>query len=99
MKFTERGSITVSLKAFDGWAELSVADTGQGIPADDLPHIFDEFRQVQRNGGAEKEGTGLGLSIAKKSIEMLGGSIVAASQLGAGTTFTLRLRDYEPPSD
>ena len=93
-KFTERGSITVSVKPVNEWIELSVADTGSGIPADDLPHIFDEFRQVDREGG--QEGTGLGLSIAKKSIELLGGSISAESEVGAGTTFTLRIRDYQP---
>ena len=95
-KFTERGSITVSAKPVDGWIELSVADTGPGITADDLPHVFDEFRQVDREGGAGQEGTGLGLSIAKKSIELLGGSISAESEVGAGTTFTLRIRDYPP---
>ena len=93
-KFTERGSITVSVRPAGEWIELSVADTGSGIPAEDLPHIFDEFRQVDREGG--QEGTGLGLSIAKKSIELLGGSISAESEVGAGTTFTLRIRDYQP---
>jgi signal transduction histidine kinase len=96
VKFTERGSITVSLKPVDGWIELSVADTGPGIPAEDLPHIFEEFRQVEREGGASQEGTGLGLSIAKKSIELLGGTISADSEVGAGTTFALRIRDYQP---
>ena len=74
VKFTEKGSITVSLKSVDEWVELSVVDTGPGIPAADLPFIFEEFRQVE---GEEKEGTGLGLSIAKKSIELLGGTISA----------------------
>ncbi len=46
--------------------------------------------------GEEKEGTGLGLSIAKKSIELLGGTISAESEVGAGTTFTLRIGDYQP---
>ena len=70
-------------------------DTGPGIPAEDLPHIFEEFRQVEREGGAQTEGTGLGLSIAKKSIELLGGTISAESDVGVGTTFTLRIGDYE----
>ena len=72
-----------------------MADTGQGIPAEDLPHIFDEFHQVVPEGGAQTEGTGLGLAIAKKSIELLGGSISAESAVGEGTTFTLRIGDYE----
>jgi signal transduction histidine kinase len=90
-KFTEAGSITLSLKRDGDCIELSVADTGIGIPADDLPHIFDEFRQVERQGGAGAEGTGLGLAIAKKTVDLLGGEIAATSQGSAGTTFTVRL--------
>ena len=74
--------------------ELSVADTGPGIPPEDLPHIFEEFHQVDSEGG--QEGTGLGLSIAKKSVELLGGTISAESRVGEGTNFTLRIRDYQP---
>ncbi|MFH1569405.1 MAG: ATP-binding protein, partial [Gemmatimonadota bacterium] len=80
-KFTEQGSITVSLRAADGGAELRVADTGVGIPPEDLPHIFDEFRQVQRQGGEQTEGTGLGLSIARRIVELLGGAIAAESEV------------------
>ena len=94
VKFTDEGSITVSVRPADGWAEISVADTGVGIPAEDLPHIFDEFQQVERQGSAEKEGTGLGLAIAQKSVEMLGGILAAESEVGQGTKFTLRIKDY-----
>ena len=93
-KFTDSGSITLSLRRTEGAAELSVADTGVGIPPDDLPHIFDEFRQVERQGGEQTEGTGLGLAIAKKTVDLLGGTISAQSDVGAGTTFTLRIGDY-----
>ena len=95
LKFTEQGSITVSAQLVDGWIELSVADTGSGIPPEDLPHIFDEFRQVEGQEGAQQEGTGLGLSIAKKSVELLGGMIEVESEVGKGTKFTLRITDYE----
>jgi len=95
LKFTEKGSITVSLKPVDYGVELSVADTGLGIPSEDLPHIFDEFRQVESEGGKTQEGTGLGLSIAKKSVELLGGTISVESEIGEGTKFTLRIMDYE----
>jgi len=95
VKFTEEGSITVSVRPADDGIEVSVADTGVGIPAADLPHIFDEFQQVARPGSTEKEGTGLGLAIAKKSVELLGGTVEAESDVGKGTTFTLKLRDYE----
>jgi len=96
LKFTEQGRITVSLKPADGWVELSVADTGSGIPVEDLPHIFDDFRQVERQGGVQTEGTGLGLAIAKKSVEMLGGTISAESEVGKGAKFTFRIKDYQP---
>jgi len=94
-KFTGEGSITLSLRRVGGAAELSVADTGIGIPAEDLLHIFDEFRQVERQGGEQTEGTGLGLAIAKKTVELLGGTISAESEVGKGTTFTLRITNYE----
>ena len=95
LKFTEEGSITVSLKAVDRGVEFSVADTGLGIAAEDLPHIFDEFRQSEGQGEAKEEGSGLGLSIAKKSVELLGGAIEVESEVGKGTKFTLRIADYE----
>jgi signal transduction histidine kinase len=77
-KFTEAGSITLSLRRDEGGKiELSIADTGIGIPPDDLPHIFEEFRQVERQGKKATEGTGLGLAIAKKTVGLLGGEITA----------------------
>ena len=95
VKFTERGRITLSLRSAAGHVEIAVADTGMGISEEDLPHIFEEFRQVARQGSAKKEGSGLGLAIAKKSVEMLGGTLSAESELGVGTTFTLRIGDCE----
>ena len=79
----------------DGTVELSIADTGVGIPPEDLPHIFDEFRQVERQGGEQTEGTGLGLAIASKTAELLGGTLAAESEVGRGTTFRLRISDCE----
>ena len=96
-KFTDTGSITLSLRSVDGDAELSIADTGVGIPSDDLPHIFDEFRQVERQGGEQTEGTGLGLAIAKKTVDLLGGTLTADSEVGVGTAFTVRIGDYSEP--
>ena len=96
VKFTDSGSITVSLRSENGLHELSVTDTGRGIPADDLPRIFEEFQQVKAQNGASEEGTGLGLSIAKKSVELLGGTIVAESEVGRGTTFTMKIGNYTP---
>ena len=98
LKFTKKGSITLSLRSVDGGLELSVADTGIGIPPEDLPHIFDEFRQVERPSGQKQEGTGLGLAIAKRSVELLGGTIVVESEVGGGTKFTLRIKNYPIPT-
>ncbi len=97
VKFTESGSITVSLRSAGAWRELAVADTGVGIPPEDLPHIFEEFHQVERQVGEKREGTGLGLAIAGRSVEMLGGTISAESEVGQGTTFTVRISDYSDP--
>ncbi|MFH1568593.1 MAG: HAMP domain-containing sensor histidine kinase [Gemmatimonadota bacterium] len=94
VKFTEAGKVTVSLRIADRGCELSVADTGVGIPAEDLSHIFEEFRQVERQVGEKTEGTGLGLAIAKKCVEMLGGTISAESEVGEGSTFIVRIGDY-----
>jgi signal transduction histidine kinase/ligand-binding sensor domain-containing protein len=90
VKFTEEGSITVVAKPVDNWVELAVIDTGIGIPAEELPHIFEEFRQTERQG-QRPEGSGLGLAIAKKSVELLGGSVSVESQVGKGTRFRVRL--------
>ena len=90
IKFTDTGSVTVRAKQDDGQLVLSVSDTGQGIPDDEVLTIFDEYRQVE---GSDKEhkGTGLGLSITKQFAELLGGSIGVESQAGKGSTFTVRV--------
>ena len=93
VKFTETGSITLAFDIVGEWHQLSVTDTGIGIPADQLPHIFEEFRQADQVSGDPAGGSGLGLAIARKSVELLGGTITAESEVGRGTTFTVRLRD------
>ena len=94
VKFTEAGSITLSVRAAENGVEVSVTDTGVGIPPADLPYIFEEFRQVQREG-AETQGSGLGLAIVKKSVELLGGTIAAESEMGQGTRFILRIGNFQ----
>ncbi len=68
---------------------IAVSDTGKGIPPEELPSIFDEYRQVEGPESAIQKGTGLGLSITKKFVELLGGSIGVESEIGKGTTFTI----------
>jgi signal transduction histidine kinase len=94
VKFTHQGSITVALRPHNDGVELSVIDTGEGIPQKDLPHIFDEFRQVDASNGARHEGTGLGLAIVKKSVELLAGSVTVESEEGVGSRFTLWIKGY-----
>jgi PAS domain S-box-containing protein len=72
----------------DGGVELAIVDFGPGIPADQLPRIFDEFVQLNH---ANASGTGLGLPISKRLTELLGGELLAESTPGAGSTFRLRL--------
>ena len=69
---------------------IAVADTGRGIPTDEIDTIFDEYRQM-KGSDKEQKGTGLGLSITKKFAELLGGSIRVESEVGKGSTFTIRI--------
>jgi signal transduction histidine kinase len=96
VKYTEAGNITLRLQTVGKWIDFSVTDTGVGIPAADLPHIFDEFRQVDRKD-KKREGSGLGLAIVRRSIHMLGGSVDAVSTVGHGSTFTVRLPQTPSP--
>ena len=90
-KFTEQGSVTVSARSDAENIHIEVSDTGIGISKKDLPHIFEEFRQVDGTSARPYEGTGLGLTIAYRAARMLGGNIFVESTLGKGSTFTLIL--------
>ncbi len=91
VKFTQEGSIDISVRKLDDTIEICVSDTGIGIEASQLPHIFDEFRQVESGNSRHYEGTGLGLAIAKKYARLLGGNIRVESIVGQGSKFTLTL--------
>ncbi len=91
LKFTERGGVTVSLAPTDTALVLSVADTGIGMDASFLPHVFSEFRQESEGERRSHEGSGLGLAITRRLVELMEGTITVTSERGAGTTFTVRL--------
>jgi signal transduction histidine kinase len=76
--------------------EISVSDGGMGIEADDLPHIFDPFYRSRAAQKAQIHGTGLGLAVAKQIADSLGGTLTVTSVSGQGSTFTLRLRRFDP---
>jgi PAS domain S-box-containing protein len=91
VKFTPRGSITLSLAARPDYVECAVADTGIGIAEADLPKVFGRFLQFGSSYTGPGGGTGLGLSIAKSLVELHGGKIRVNSALDKGTTFTFTL--------
>ena len=91
IKFTEKGGkVGVSCKWVDGMATVEISDTGCGIDSETGKHIFDKFYQGDTSHSGE--GNGLGLALVKKVIDTLGGEISVKSELGKGTTFTVRLK-------
>lgn len=96
IKYTEPGgTVTVSLQEKDDQVIGSVTDTGIGISPEDLPRIFEDFYRSERAKGIDAHGTGLGLSIAKRIVDLYGGQLTVASELGKGSTFTFAFPEVE----
>ncbi|WP_462273503.1 PAS domain-containing sensor histidine kinase [Methanohalophilus sp.] len=92
IKFTpEKGKIEIYLSTVDNTAQISVSDTGIGIPEDKQKNIFDPFEQADSSTNRKYGGTGLGLALVKKYVEMHGGDIWIESEVGKGSTFTFML--------
>jgi signal transduction histidine kinase len=91
IKFTEAGGVRVRGARDGSDVVLEVIDTGCGIPESAVPHLFDEFYQGPPLEGAKTAGTGLGLAVSKRLVEALGGGITVQSEVGIGSTFTVRL--------
>jgi signal transduction histidine kinase len=99
LKFTRMGSVEVHLQQDDAVVELSVADTGSGIASQELPRIFDRFHRAANPQARTQEGSGIGLSLVRDLVRLHGGTIGVASELGRGSTFTVRIpvgRDHLP---
>jgi len=93
IKFTPKhGRVQVRVSRSESYVEVAVADNGQGIASEFLPHVFDRFRQADGAINRQAGGLGLGLAIVRSLVELHGGSVTAASDgLGKGATFTVRL--------
>ena len=91
IKYTPSGSVTVALTGDPAVAQIQVKDTGPGIAAEDLPHLFQKFYRVDSSLTRSVGGTGLGLFICRKILELYNGRIWAESQVGKGSTFFINL--------
>jgi two-component system phosphate regulon sensor histidine kinase PhoR len=98
IKYTpEHGSVRVRCSTLDDSVAFEVADSGIGIPRDDLPRIFERFYRVDKARSRELGGTGLGLSIVKHLIQSIGGRVDVASRVGSGSQFTVRFPRCQQP--
>ena len=97
LKFTEAGGVTLTVSAIGGdrgrqTIEVSVTDTGIGIPPEHVGHIFERFRQADSSTSRRFGGTGLGLAISRSIAEAMGGELTVESAVGVGSSFTMRLQ-------
>lgn len=91
VKYTDSGKISIGLTANDQVIQFYIRDTGVGIPAEDIPHMFQKFYRVDNSATRSVGGTGLGLFISRKIVELYGGRIWVESTLGKGSTFYINL--------
>src|SRR5262249_48160298 len=91
LKFTLSGSVEVSLREEGDAALLRVHDTGSGIPADELPHLFQRFHRRRGTQARTHEGSGIGLALVNDIVQLHGGRVSVQSSTGQGTTFEVRI--------
>ena len=95
IKFSDPNSeILITAYNTKSWVDISVSDTGPGIPENEIPRLFKKFQRLNAKPTAGEKSIGLGLSIVKKYIHAMGGKIKVESKLGEGSTFTIRLKPY-----
>ncbi len=99
IKFTERGEVRLACTVIGGTLEVSIADTGVGIAAENIEYVFEPFWQAEQTATRKTGGTGLGLSVTRKLARLLGGDVTVASKLGSGTTFLLTLPMKAPAGE
>jgi PAS domain S-box-containing protein len=90
-KFTFQGEIEISLRRAADGVELAVRDTGTGIPAADIPHLFERFYRVSNARGRTFEGSGIGLALVQELVKLHGGTVSVDSEMGRGSTFTVTI--------
>src|SRR5262249_46122250 len=96
---TFEGEIRVTVDRVRNAAELRVRDTGVGIAAEAMPHLFDRFHRVPNTRSRTNEGSGIGLALVKELVKLHGGSVHVESDVGRGTTFIVRVplgKDHLP---
>jgi len=91
LKFTFDGSICIAVHAEDGQAVVTVADTGIGVPAHEIPRLFERFHRIENARSRSNEGSGIGLALVQELVSLHGGTITVSSTEGVGTTFTIHL--------
>ena len=91
IKYTPSGKVSVNVTGGNDNVEISVTDSGIGIPAEDIPHLFQKFYRVDNSETREINGTGLGLFLSRKLAESIGGSLNVESEYKKGSTFTVKL--------
>jgi len=99
IKYTDAGSVKVTVRAEDGDVRVSITDTGRGISPEHLPRVFERFYRVDLGRSRAFGGTGLGLSIVKHAIELHGGRVGVVSTPGTGTTFWFEVPANSPKAD
>ncbi|WP_138734348.1 ATP-binding protein [Modestobacter excelsi] len=99
VKYTFVGGISVALRDTGDGMALTVADTGIGIPAEELPLVFDRFHRVPGSLGRHREGTGIGLALVRELVALHGGSVAVTSDPGRGSTFTATLPYGSPDAE
>ncbi|MGH7604937.1 MAG: sensor histidine kinase [Gemmatimonadaceae bacterium] len=99
IKFTDSGEVQLGCAVNNGMLEVTIADTGVGIAAENIEYVFEPFWQAEQTATRKTGGTGLGLSVTRKLARLLGGDVTVASRMGSGTTFLLTLPMKAPTGE